>query len=157
MCVNVDDLMRLIKFIVQDTGNTKYKVLTQILFTTTLTIPSRGYVFFWNDPSVNVLTCDYSKYNSHETKFFRKKLCYDDSQKRQHSSSKSTSMPINTTLTESEKNSHVLFVMARCTELMNVPERLWLKRVLVELVKQFNAKLSDNAEIWLPSARLFRC
>jgi hypothetical protein len=99
MGVNVDDSMRLTKFIQQATTNSRHKSLAQTLFTTPNITLNRATSLFEtyapggqsSAPSVNAIVCGYCKKNGHELKVCRKKIRDDGAKKRKPFSKTHTS------------------------------------------------------------------
>jgi hypothetical protein len=99
MGINVDDSLRLTKFIQQDTTNSKYKSLAQTIFTTPNMTLSRATSLFEtyhpgeqpaaesSAPSVNAIFCTYCHKNGHKVKTCRNKIRDEKDKKRKNSSS----------------------------------------------------------------------
>jgi hypothetical protein len=86
MGINVDDSLRLTKFIQHDTTNSKYKSLAQTIFTTpNMTLSRATFLFETYHPgeqpppaepsalSVNAIFCNYCRKHGHKTKACKKK------------------------------------------------------------------------------------
>ena len=93
MGINMDDSLRLTKFIQQDTTNSKHKSLAQTIFTTPNMTLSRATSLFETyhpggdpstagAPSVNALFCRYCKKKGHAIKSCTKKTKYEQKNKR---------------------------------------------------------------------------
>lgn len=91
MGVNVDDALRLTKFIQQDAANSTHKSLAQTLYTTPNITLKRATSLFEtyapggqnsSAPSVNAIVCGYCKKNGHELKVCRKKIRDEGDKKR---------------------------------------------------------------------------
>jgi hypothetical protein len=100
MGINVDDSLRLTKFIQHDTTNSKYKSLAQTIFTTpNMTLSRATFLFETYHPgeqpppaepsalSVNAIFCNYCRKHGHKTKACKKKT--SDEKKRKTSSGSS--------------------------------------------------------------------
>jgi hypothetical protein len=99
--INVDDSLRLTKFIQQDTTNSKHKSLAQTIFSTPNMTFSRATSLFEtyhpseqsssesSAPSVNAVFCNYCQKNGHKVKVCKKKISDEKNKKRKTSSSSS--------------------------------------------------------------------
>jgi hypothetical protein len=99
MGINMDDSLRLTKFIQQETTNSKHKSLAQTIYTTPNMTLSRATSLFEtyhpgeqpaaesSAPSVNAIFCNYCRKNGHKTKGCRKKISDEKNKRRQNSSS----------------------------------------------------------------------
>jgi hypothetical protein len=101
MGINVDDSLRLTKFIQQDTTNSKHKSLAQTIFSTpNMTFscatslfetyhPGEQFSSESSAPSVNAVFCNYYQKNGHKVKVCKKQISDEKNKKRKTSSSSS--------------------------------------------------------------------
>jgi hypothetical protein len=101
MGINVDDSLRLTKFIQQDTTNSKHKSLAQTIFSTPNMTFSRATSLFETNhpgeqtsvessaPSVNAIFCNYCQKKGHKVKVCKKKISDEKNKKRKTSNDSS--------------------------------------------------------------------